>query len=142
LVSTLRVVIGQRLVRKLCGTPEKHELSRDEQAQLEHTLDAGVVLRALKDEKIVGKEATWKNVPFYKPVPTEACPEGYAGRMGIYEVQPVTSTIKELIMKNATADEMEKQARSEGMLTMIEDGIFKATQGVTTIEEVLRVITE
>ena len=45
-------------------------------------------------------------------------------------------------MKNATADEVEKQARSEGMLTMSEDGIFKAAQGVTTIEEVLRVVTE
>jgi len=54
----------------------------------------------------------------------------------------MTSTIKELVMKNATGDDIEKQARSEGMLTMSEDGIFKAAQGVTTIEEVLRVITE
>ena len=45
-------------------------------------------------------------------------------------------------MKNATGDAIEKQARSEGMLTMSEDGIFKAAQGVTTIEEVLRVVTE
>ena len=55
---------------------------------------------------------------------------------------PVTATIKELIMKNATGDEIEKQAKSEGMLTMTEDGICKAVQGITTIEEVLRVITE
>ncbi len=142
LVSTLRVVIGQRLVRMLCPSHEKYELSRDEQTQLESTLDAGVVLKALKDEKIVAANATWKTVPFYKPGPTAECPEGYAGRRGIYEVLPVTATIKEHVMKNATADEIEKQARSEGMLTMIEDGIFKASQGVTTIEEVLRVITE
>jgi type II secretory ATPase GspE/PulE/Tfp pilus assembly ATPase PilB-like protein len=45
-------------------------------------------------------------------------------------------------MKNATGDEIQKQAHSEGMLTMSEDGIFKAAQGMTTIEEVLRVITE
>jgi len=142
LVSTLRVVIGQRLVRKLCNTRDKYELSRDEQTQLEHAVDAGVVLKALKDEKIVAKEATWKNVPFYKPAESPECPEGYQGRMGIYEVLPVASTIKELIMKNATGDDIEKQAKSEGMLTMLEDGIFKASQGVTTIEEVLRVITE
>jgi type IV pilus assembly protein PilB len=73
---------------------------------------------------------------------TPECPEGYQGRRGIYEVMPVNMTIKELVMKNATADELERQARSEGMLTMIEDGIFKASQGVTTIEEVLRVISE
>jgi type II secretory ATPase GspE/PulE/Tfp pilus assembly ATPase PilB-like protein len=45
-------------------------------------------------------------------------------------------------MRSATADEIHKQARSEGMMTMSEDGIFKAAQGVTTIEEVLRVISE
>jgi type IV pilus assembly protein PilB len=142
LVSTLRAVIGQRLVRVLCGSREQYELSRDEQSQLEHTLDAGTVLKSLKEEKIAPATATWKNIPFYKTSPTAECPEGYQGRKGIYEVLAITPTIKELVMKNATADDLEKQARSEGMLTMIEDGIFKAAQGVTTIEEVLRVITE
>jgi len=142
LVSTLRVIIGQRLVRKLSPDKEKNELSRDEQAQLEHVIDPGIVLRALKEEKALPKEATWKNIPFYKAKENGQSPSGYAGRVGIYEVLPVTSTIKELVMKNATGDEIEKQAHSEGMLTMSEDGIFKAAQGVTTIEEVLRVITE
>lgn len=142
LVSTLRIVIGQRLTRKLCKDKEKYELTRDEQAQLEKALDAGAVLKALKDEKIVPTTATWKNVPFYRPVESAECPEGYSGRIGIYEVLNVTPTIKELVMKNATADEIENQAKTEGMLRMIEDGIFKAAQGVTTIEEVMRVITE
>lgn len=142
LVSTLRVCIGQRLVRVLTPEKEKYELSRDEQAQLERTVDAGAVLKALKDEKAAPKDATWKNVPFYKPKETTEHPTGYSGRKGIYEVLPVTSTVKELVMKNATADDVEKQARSEGMLTMSEDGIFKAAQGLTTIEEVLRVVTE
>lgn len=140
LVSTIRVIIGQRLVRKLKPARDKYELSRDEQAQLEHVVDAGVVLKSLKDEKIIPPEATWKNVPFWKPKESDG--EGFGGRMGIYEVLPVNSTIKELVMKNATADDIHAQARKEGMLTMSEDGIFKAVQGVTTIEEVLRVITE
>ena len=142
LVSTLRVIIGQRLTRKLCKDHEQYELSRDEQSQLERALDAGKVLKTLKEEKIVAPTATWKNVPFFKPSPSAECPEGYAGRIGIYEVLSVTAATRELVMKNATTDELDKQARSEGMLTMIEDGIFKAAQGVTTIEEVLRVITE
>lgn len=142
LVSTLRIAVGQRLVRKLAPGAEKHELSRDEQTQLEKVVDAGAVLKALKEEKGVSKDATWKNIPFYKPKASEENPSGYAGRVGIYETLSVTSTIKELMMKNATADEVQRQARSEGMLTMAEDGIFKAAQGVTTIEEVLRVITE
>jgi len=142
LVSTLRIAIGQRLVRKLCKDREQHELSRDEQAQLGKIMDAGAILRALKEEKAVPNDATWKNIPFFKPKKSAECPTGYSGRIGIHEVLPVNATVKELIMKNATGDDIEKQAKSEGMLTMAEDGIFKAAQGITTIEEVLRVITE
>ena len=71
------------------------------------------------------------------PKESRRAASGYTGRIGIYEVLPVTSTIKELVMKKATGDEIEEQARKEGMLTMSEDGIFRAAQGVTTIEEVL-----
>jgi type IV pilus assembly protein PilB len=142
LVSTLRVIIGQRLVRRLAPDREQYELSRDEQQQLEHYVDAGNVLKSLKEEKIVSAEATWKNVPFYRPKENGQTPSGYTGRIGIYEVLPVTQTIKELIMSGATGDAIDAQAKKEGMLTMSEDGIFRAAQGVTTIEEVLRVITE
>jgi type IV pilus assembly protein PilB len=142
LVSTLRVIIGQRLVRKL--TPEKQEynLSRDEQAQLEHISNPALVLKSLKDEKIISPASTWKNVPFYHAGESVEHPTGYASRLGIYEVLPVSATIKELIMGNKTGDDIEKQAREEGMLTMSEDGIFKAAQGITSIEEVMRVITD
>lgn len=142
LVSTLRVIVGQRLVRRLCADHEEYELSRDEQSRLEHVVDQGAVLKALKDEKVVNKDATWKNIPFYKAKEGGQTPSGYSGRVGIYEVLPVTQTIKELVMANATGDAIEAQARKEGMLTMSEDGIFRAAQGTTTIEEVLRVITE
>ena len=64
------IVIGQRLVRVLTPSKEKHELSRDEQTQLERALDAGKVLKSLKEEAIIPQEATWKNVPFWKPVPS------------------------------------------------------------------------
>jgi type II secretory ATPase GspE/PulE/Tfp pilus assembly ATPase PilB-like protein len=142
IASTLRVIIGQRLVRKLTTDKEKYDLSRDEQAQLEKIVDAGTVLRALKEEKVIAKDSTWKDIPFYHPRSSGSSSSGFAGRVGIYEVMSVTSTIKELMMKSASDTELEKQARSEGMLTMSEDGIFKAAQGSTTIEEVLRVITE
>ena len=142
LASTLRVIIGQRLVRRLAADREKYEISREEQSRIEAIIDAGAVLRALKEEKVVPKEATWKNIPFYKPHEGGVTSSGYSGRIGIYEVMPVTATIRELIMKGGADAELEKQARSEGMLTMSEDGIFKAVQGTTTIEEVFRVITE
>ncbi len=70
------------------------------------------------------------------------CPEGYKGRIGIFEALPVTETIKELIVKQATSDQIKNQAKKEGMRTMIEDGFIKAIQGITSVEEVLRVIAE
>jgi type IV pilus assembly protein PilB len=142
LASTLRVVIGQRLVRKLASDKEKYELTRDEQTRLEKIIDAGAVLRSLKEEKIAKKDSTWKDIDFQKAKPGGVSPSGYQGRVGIYEVLSVSPTIKELIMKNSADDQVEKQARAEGMLSMSEDGIFKAAQGITTIQEVLRVITE
>jgi type IV pilus assembly protein PilB len=142
LVSTLRVVIGQRLVRKLCKDKSEHKLTAAEIDDLGKHADLDRVLKALKDEKIVGPKATFATIPFYGPVKSVECEDGYQGRIGIHEVMELTPTLKELIMKSATTDEIEAQARKEGMLTMLEDGIFKAAQGLTTIEEVLRVVSE
>ncbi len=79
---------------------------------------------------------------FFNQKKTKICPEGFKGRVGIYEVLPITETIKELIAKGAFSDQIKDQAVKEGMRTMVEDGLLKATQGITTIEEVLRVVME
>jgi type IV pilus assembly protein PilB len=142
LVSTLDIVIGQRLVRKLFETKEKYILSKVELAALAKTVDLDRVLLALHEEKIVKPTDTWAEIPFWKPVPSEENDDGYKGRLGIHEVLKVTPTIKDLVIKGATSAEIETQAKKEGMLTMLEDGIFKAVEGLTTIEEVLRVISE
>jgi type II secretory ATPase GspE/PulE/Tfp pilus assembly ATPase PilB-like protein len=73
---------------------------------------------------------------------TEHDDDGFKGRVGIHEILKVNQTIKDLVMKNATASEIEAQAKKEGMLTMLEDGIYKCVAGMTTIEEVLRVVSE
>ena len=62
--------------------------------------------------------------------------------MGIHEVLEMSPTIKEMVMAEKTGDDIEKQARNEGMLTMMEDGMYKAARGLTSIEEVLRVVSE
>ena len=142
LVSTMRVIVGQRLVRKLTAERESHTLSEEELAQLQKAVDLDRVVAVLKEEGRVDKKATIKNIPFYRPKGGDDAPEGYAGRIGIHEVLPVTHGLRDLILKGAPADDLEAAAKKEGMLTMIEDGIFKAACGVTTIEEVLRVITE
>ena len=142
LVSTLNVVIAQRLVRRLAAFKTKYFLDKEELKNLGNIVSLERMLDMLRSEKIIEANADWDKVPFYKPVPGAETEDGYQSRIGIHEVLKVTSTIKDLIMKGATAGEIEEQAKKEGMMTMIEDGIFKAVQGTTTIEEVLRVISE
>jgi len=142
LVSTLRVAIGQRLVRKLSDDKLPYTLTKAEKAELEEKVDLDLVLKNLVEEGVVKKDATWNDIPFYHPKEKGLTEDGYKGRMGIHEVLEMSSTLKEMIMAGKTGDEVATQARKEGMLTMIEDGIFKAAQGQTSIEEVLRVINE
>lgn len=142
LVSTLRVAIGQRLVRKLADDKLPYVLTKAERDELAQHVDLDLVLKALKEEKIVAENATWNDVPFYHPKEKGETEDGYRGRMGIHEVLEVTPTIKDMVIAGKTGDEVEIQARKEGMLTMLEDGIFKAARGFTSIEEVLRVINE
>ena len=140
--STLNIVIAQRLVRKISGEKEKYTLKDSEVKDLEKYCDLENILNLLKEEKIVKPKAIFEEVAFFRPKATKDENEGYGGRIGIFEVLVMNETIKELIIKKASADEIEKQARKEGMRTMVEDGFLKAAQGLTSIEEVLRVITE
>lgn len=139
LSSTLTIVVGQRLVRRLADSKEKYFLSKSEVANLAKKVDLNRVLKALHEEKIVKGIDSWDKIPFYQAVSGENN-DGYKGRVGIQEVLKVTPGIKELIMKGADADEIDLQAMKEGMLTIFEDGVFKAVQGLTTIEEVFGMI--
>ncbi|MFA6386719.1 MAG: GspE/PulE family protein [Candidatus Paceibacterota bacterium] len=142
IVSTVKTVIAQRLVRKLSEEKEEYLLSAVELEALAKVVNLDVVLAALKAESIVAPAATWEEIPFYRPKPNKDSPDGYHGRVGIHEVLEVSLTIKEMILKNSSADDIEKTAKKEGMMTMIEDGIFLVASGVTSTEEVLRVVSE
>ncbi|MCX6759191.1 MAG: GspE/PulE family protein [Candidatus Nealsonbacteria bacterium] len=140
--STLDVILAQRLVRRLCPEKEKYTFKEPEIKNLKKYCDLDMILKIFKEEKLIKPEQILKDVVFYRPKSSKDCPDGYQGRIGIYEVLSVTETIKELIIKEADADQVQKQAQKEGMRTMIEDGFIKAAQGITSIEEVLRVIVE
>lgn len=142
LVSTLKIIVAQRLVRRLSPSKEKYLLSKEEFADVSKKIDMNKVLAVLKEEKIVGEKDDWTTIPFYKPKPDIESEDGYHGRIGIHEVLRMSPPIKELIIKGSTSDAIEAQARAEGMMTMIEDGIYKAVEGSTSIEEILRVISE
>ena len=142
IASTVNVIIAQRLVRTLYKSKKQRKLTKDEIAQLGKVVDLERVLGFLAAEKIIQAKTGIEDLIFYRPDPAPDSADGYQGRIGIHEVLQVTSTIKDLIMRNADADTINEEAKRAGMMTMLEDGIFKATQGITTIEEVLRVTQE
>lgn len=142
IISTAKVILGQRLVRKLCNTKEEYKLTDAELNNLAKHANLEKIVSALKEEKIISVKDNLQTISFYKPKESEECPDGYSGRLGIYEVLGMSRSIKELVIKSETTDKIEDQAKKEGMISMLEDGIFKAAQGLTTIEEVLRVINE
>jgi len=142
IVSTINIIIAQRLVRKLTDQKEQYFLTKAELETLGKSVNLDKVMKALKEEKILGKTDTWSDAPFWRLKKNVQDSDGYSGRVGIHEILKVSPTIKEIILKSGTADAIQIQAEKEDMLTMYEDGIFKAVQGMTTIEEVLRVASE
>ncbi len=140
--STLSLIIAQRLVRKFAGGKEKYTLNSAEIKNLQKYCDVEKMLQILKAEKLIKPKATIEDIEFYRPKPSKESADGYKGRIGIVEVLPITDTIRDLIIKKANTREIANLAMQEGMRTMIEDGFVKAVQGLTSIEEILRVITE
>jgi len=140
--STLNLVVAQRLVRKLFSNKKKYKLNSSEIKNLSKYCDLDRILAVLREEKIIKEGQGLGDIIFYRPVPSRLSPDGYKERIGIFEVLSVTETIKSLINSNASSDDIQKQAEKEGMRTMVEDGFIKAAQGITSIEEILRVISE
>lgn len=142
IVSTVKTIIAQRLVRRLTDTKEKYFLNKDEIKALSKLVDLDRMLELLKKEKVVDPNATFETIPFYKPKADKENNDGYSDRIGIHEVMKVTDSIKELILRGASQDEIEAQAKKEGMMTILEDGVFQSVIGVTSLEEVFRVVSE
>lgn len=144
LASTLNLVLAQRLVRRLCEKCKK-EKKFDEKivADLKKEFNTDEMLEMLKREKVVKKGGTWNDVPMFEPGGCKRCREGYKGRMGIYEAMEVTSEVQAIIEPRVTSEKLEQTAREvNGMVSMVEDGILKVAQGITTLAEILRVARE
>ncbi len=135
LVSSLNCVVGQRVLRKVCKEcVGEMEIPPEIEADMKKTL--GPIYNLLEDKfKKDGKKMTMPKI-----VGCEKCNNtGYMGRIAIYEVMPISEKISKLIIEKAAASEIQKQAMEEGMLTMKQDGYVKVLEGVTTIDEVIRV---
>ena len=134
--------MGQRLVRKFYGEKEKYKLKPADLENLEKYCNMDRIITILKQEKILKPKDTIKDLELYRPKPSKNSTSGYKGRIGIFEILSVNDAIKNLINQKASTTEITKQAIQDGMRTMAEDGFVKAAQGLTSIEEILRVIMD
>jgi type II secretory ATPase GspE/PulE/Tfp pilus assembly ATPase PilB-like protein len=126
----LNAVIAQRIVRKICPF-----CKRSYQAPQEFIDE---VRRTLGST--LPKEYQEKSIPLFKGAGCSECNNtGYLGRIGIFEVLKITPKINKLILAQASAKDIQQQALEEGMITMKQDGYWKVLDGITTVEEVLRV---
>jgi type IV pilus assembly protein PilB len=126
IASSVILITAQRLARRLCVVCKEPA-----DVPYEALLDAG-----FKEDEIDG---SWKP---YRPVGCSACNEGYKGRVGIYQVMPVSEEIQRLILNDASALEIEAQAQREGVRTLRQSGLHKVKTGMTSLEEVLAVTNE
>jgi len=121
IASSVILITAQRLARRLCATCKQP-------ADIPHEtlLDAG-----FKEEEVDG---TWTP---YRPVGCNACNNGYKGRVGIYQVMPISDEIQRIILRDGSSMEIAAQAQSEGVRSLRQSGLHKVKLGVTSLEEVL-----
>jgi len=145
IASTVNVVMAQRLVRKLCpDCRQSFTLDGELLKSLGNEIDLDHVLSVAAQNNFVDKnvaaEKDWSKISFFRATGCERCSqEGYKGRVGIYEVMEISEDIAKMVSTRADSNEIEKKACEKGMMKMLEDGIVKALQGTTSIEEILRV---
>jgi type II secretory ATPase GspE/PulE/Tfp pilus assembly ATPase PilB-like protein len=163
LASTMRVVVAQRLPRRVCkhcieAYPAPPEVVDDILRELGDVKNFDIVSyinQVIESKKGKGDDGASVMKPatigpdgkpqfyLYRGKGCDRCGgNGYSGRIGIFEVLDVTEKISKMVMEHATSDELLKEAKSNGMLTMVEDGYLKSLEGITTIEEVMRVSRE
>jgi len=135
LTSSLNCIVGQRVLRKVCkDCVGEMEIPADKLAELKSTL--GPIFDMIEDK--FKKEG--KKIMLPKIVGCEKCNNtGYLGRIAIYEVMPVSEKLSKLIVSKGAASDIQRTAMEEGMITMKQDGYVKALEGITSMDEVIRV---
>ncbi|MGH7245964.1 MAG: GspE/PulE family protein, partial [Candidatus Levyibacteriota bacterium] len=131
LTSTMNAILGQRIVRKICSH------CKTEYAPAPQMIEE---IKTVLGPLFTAKE---EGLKLYKGNGCSECGQsGYIGRIGIFEVLPISEKIARLMLEHPDSDSIQKEAVVEGMITMKQDGYLKVLQGITTIEEVLRVAQE
>jgi type IV pilus assembly protein PilB len=146
IASTVRTVIGQRLVRRVAKNTEQYQSDKVESEAIKSTIGS-LLPKTEAEMRKMADDIGYETLPLAgqnaytltKGVDSPEAPGGYKGRMGLYEVFGITPEIQELILKRATSAEIQKKAIEQGMVTMRQDGYLKALAGRTTLTEINRV---
>jgi len=135
LAPALNSVIGQRLVRKICAHCQEEDMLNAEQMER-------VVKNLETLPEVEKKNVDFKNLHFYKGKGCEECSGlGYKGRIGLYEIFVMTKEIEQAILSDQISEyTIQELAVKGGMVTMVQDGLLKALEKITSVEEVFRVI--
>ncbi len=141
---TANMIVAQRLVRKICKhCIQSYVLGKAQLKELAELYELPKIIADLVKGGLVAKDISADRLTFYHGAGCKQCgDEGYKGRMGIYEVLENTKGIQDLINKGATSAELRAAAEREGMISIVEDGFVKALEGLTSIEEIMRVTKE
>jgi type IV pilus assembly protein PilB len=127
IASSVILITAQRLARKLCT-----QCKKPEDIPPEALIQAG-----FSEDEVDG---TWQT---YGPVGCDNClGTGYKGRIGIYEVMPITDEMRQIIMRNGNALDIAEQAQKEGVRNLRKSGLLKVKQGLTSLEEIEAVTNE
>jgi len=148
--ANIKAVVAQRVLHKLCPHAHTRALGRSEGEALESKVRFSKVLAALKQEGVVHEHTAWKDVAFYTSAPCKHCaaisPEaathGYIGHVGVQEVLVTTPAIVQMLLTGSSYEAIQAYALEGGMLTLLEDALFKAVQGLVSIEEVVELAKE
>jgi len=147
LVSTVNAIVAQRLVRRICTKCKKPftppaEIQQEIRGIL-HDVDEAKLLSLYKDKSIIESFQKLKEneLQLYRGEGCDECNKtGYSGRVGLFEVLNMSEEIMDMVLNHSSASKIGQQAQKEGMLTLQQDGVLRVLEGLTTLEEVMRVI--
>lgn len=148
--SVINTVIGQRLVRQICDKcVQEYQASEAEAESIKKTLQ-GVLPESGQASEELKQDIGYEYLPnlsqsaytLYRGQGCGECSEGYRGRTGIFEVFSISPEMEKILVGETTSSKVQAQAQADGMITMKQDGYLKALNGVTTLEEVVRVASD
>jgi len=150
IASTINIVMGQRLVRRVCVKCRKPVQATEAAVNMINKQIGHLLPKNPEEAKKISEDLGYEGLPLfsqnaytlYKGEGCADCTDGFKGRVGIYELFEMDKSIEQLLLKQATSSVIQRQAQQNGMLTMQQDGLMKAITGITTIEEVARVSSD